>query len=109
MSVLESPTFALNGDAKLHFNYRRNNNASAVYVCQDTYDRELEECYRLSVWEDVHPNEWVDDYIDLVTSDTKLYIIAKFLHSNGNNVRTRTSSVSIDNIRLTDSYGNPLC
>ncbi|VDK63373.1 unnamed protein product [Onchocerca ochengi] len=100
VAILESPTFRLNAAARIHFLYRSETNAS-VFVCHDSISRELDSCFK--VGGDETENGWHHDFMEVLPSDTKFYMVAKLVDSS------KTAHVSIANITVTDVDNNMAC
>ncbi|KAL3982247.1 hypothetical protein ACH3XW_46425 [Acanthocheilonema viteae] len=101
VAVLESPIFRLNTAARIHFLYRNEANASSVFVCHDSINRELDSCFK--VGGDSVGQDWHHDFMEVLPSDTKFYMVAKLIDSSG------SARVSITNITVTDVDNNLAC
>ncbi|VIO86812.1 Uncharacterized protein BM_BM2819 [Brugia malayi] len=101
VAVLESPTFRLNAAARIHFLYRNDANTSVVFVCHDSISRELESCFK--VRGDSAGHGWHHDFMEVLPSDTKFYMVAKLADNS------RSARVSITNITVTDVDNNIAC
>ncbi|VDN02865.1 unnamed protein product [Thelazia callipaeda] len=101
VAILESPTFRLNVAARIHFLYHSEANASSVFVCHDSISRELENCFK--VGGDSTERGWYHDFMEVLPSDTKFYLIAKLTDNS------RSARVSITNITVTDLDNNTAC
>ncbi|VDK71505.1 unnamed protein product [Litomosoides sigmodontis] len=101
VAVLESPTFRLNTAARIHFLYRNEENTSSVFVCHDSINRELDNCFK--VGGDSVGQDWHHDFMEVLPSDTKFYMVAKLVDSS------RSARVSITNITVTDVDNNLVC
>ncbi|CAD5219314.1 unnamed protein product [Bursaphelenchus okinawaensis] len=104
ISILESSVFSLNAPARLHFDYSIMKGRAQVHVCQDSIRQELDQCYAVKNTELVPlDGTFVHDFIEILPSDTKIYIIVKLAE------KERKSSVFIDNLVLTDSENHRIC
>ncbi|EFO19755.2 hypothetical protein LOAG_08736 [Loa loa] len=101
VAVLESPTFRLNAAARIHFLYNSDANTSAVFVCHDSISRELDSCFK--VGGDSAGHGWHHDFMEVLPSDTKFYMVAKLINNS------RSAHVSITNITVTDVDNNIVC
>ncbi|KAK6110550.1 hypothetical protein QQG55_40215 [Brugia pahangi] len=101
VAVLESPTFRLNAAARIHFLYRNDANTSVVFVCHDSISRELDSCFK--VGGDSAGHGWHHDFMEVLPSDTKFYMVAKLADNS------RSARVSITNITVTDVDNNIAC
>ncbi|MFH4974891.1 hypothetical protein AB6A40_001600 [Gnathostoma spinigerum] len=101
VAVLESPTFALNSPARVHFSYRKGE-SSSLFVCHDSFFRELDKCFEVGQ-NSTAITGWIKDFMEIVPSDTKFYFIAK-LQDN-----SRRAKVSVANVTLTDTDDHPIC
>ncbi|CAB3406533.1 unnamed protein product [Caenorhabditis bovis] len=93
--ILESPQFRLNTAARLHFDYKLQGEAN-LFICNDSGTKELESCFKVEGREG-------KDYIELIASDTKVYMIAR-LAENG-----RYGSLEIQKISFTDTSDQMIC
>ncbi|PAV77879.1 hypothetical protein WR25_16529 [Diploscapter pachys] len=87
VAILESSPFHLNTICRLHFNYQLEGDA-LLFVCNDSGAKELENCFKVD-------GRQGDDYIELLPSDTKLYMIARLNGTSG--------SLHLFNAYLSDS------
>ncbi|CAJ0932741.1 unnamed protein product, partial [Mesorhabditis belari] len=97
LAVLESVPFRLNTISRLHFNYKTKGDA-LLYVCNDSAKKELETCFK------VEGNDG-DDYIELLPSDTKVYLIGRLNEESS----TGRGSLKITRLNLTDTIDEPAC
>lgn len=73
-----------------------------MHICQDSIKRELDSCYPLrSVSRE--QDEVVEDFIELLPTDTRVYIIAKL------DALSRKAMIEIDNFELTDTENHKIC
>ncbi|KAM3726164.1 putative competence-damage inducible protein [Dirofilaria immitis] len=101
VAVLESPTFRLNAAARIHFLYHSEVNTSSVFVCYDSISRELDSCFKVGGENIEHG--WRHDFMEVLPSDTKFYMVAKLVDSS------KSARVSITNITVTDVDNNTAC
>ncbi|XGW29266.1 hypothetical protein V3C99_008798 [Haemonchus contortus] len=100
IAILESPVFHLNTIARLHFTYTVEAKAS-FYVCNDSANKELESCFKVEARQG-------DDYIEMLPSDTKVYLIGK-LNENPSANGSRSGRLSIHKLQLTDTQDISAC
>ncbi|CAD6195431.1 unnamed protein product [Caenorhabditis auriculariae] len=93
--ILESPQFHLNTVARLHFTYELQGDV-ALFICNDSGTKELESCFKVD-------GKSGDDYIELLASDTKVYLIARLTEMG------HSGSLSVSRIQLTDTNDTPVC
>uniref|UniRef100_A0A914Z293 MAM domain-containing protein n=1 Tax=Panagrolaimus superbus TaxID=310955 RepID=A0A914Z293_9BILA len=103
VSMLESTSFHLNAAARLHFDYSIVKGFAQIFICEDSVVRELDTCYKVTASKQTEKGEFVHDFIEILPSDIKLYIIVKLEEGS------RKASVRIDNISLTDIENHPIC
>uniref|UniRef100_A0A914Q404 FHA domain-containing protein n=1 Tax=Panagrolaimus davidi TaxID=227884 RepID=A0A914Q404_9BILA len=103
ISMLESTSFHLNAAARLHFDYSIVKGFAQIFICEDSVVRELDTCYKVTSSKQTEKGEFVHDFIEILPSDIKLYIIVKLEEGS------RKASVRIDNISLTDIENHPIC
>lgn len=72
-----------------------------VFVCHDSISRELDSCFK--VGGDSVGQDWHHDFMEVLPSDTKFYMVAKLVNSS------RSARVSITNITVTDVDNNLVC
>ncbi|CAI4226471.1 unnamed protein product [Auanema sp. JU1783] len=95
VAILESVSFHLNTVSRLHFEYLIEGDVT-LFVCNDSAKKELENCYKV---EDKNGK----DYIELLPSDTKIYLIARLTEKGSKGTFT------IDKLHLTDTSDNNAC
>ncbi|CAJ0602456.1 unnamed protein product [Cylicocyclus nassatus] len=100
ISILESPIFHLNTISRLHFNYAIEGDA-VLFVCNDSANKELESCFKVEGREG-------EDYIEMLPSDTKVYLIAK-LAEEGSSSNRRYGKLTINSLQLTDTSDISAC
>uniref|UniRef100_A0A1I7TDD8 MAM domain-containing protein n=1 Tax=Caenorhabditis tropicalis TaxID=1561998 RepID=A0A1I7TDD8_9PELO len=93
--ILESPQFRLNTVARLHFDYKLQGDAN-LFICNDSGTKELESCFKVEGREG-------NDYIELLASDTKVYIISRLSDSG------KSGSLEISKIVFTDTSDQVIC
>ncbi|VDM22371.1 unnamed protein product [Wuchereria bancrofti] len=76
-------------------------NTSVVFVCHDSISRELDSCFK--VGGDSAGHGWHHDFMEVLPSDTKFYMVAKLVDNS------RSARVSITNITVTDVDNNIAC
>ncbi|CAD5226328.1 unnamed protein product [Bursaphelenchus xylophilus] len=104
ISIMESSVFSLNAPARLHFDYSMMKGRAQVHVCQDSIRQELDQCYAVKNTEKVKlDGTFAHDFIEILPSDTKIYIIVKL------GEKEKKSSVFIDNLVLTDIENHRIC
>ncbi|CAJ0574555.1 unnamed protein product, partial [Mesorhabditis spiculigera] len=96
VAVLESVPFRLNTIGRLHFTYATTGDAS-LYVCNDSVKKELESCFKVEGSDG-------EDYIELLPSDTKVYLIGRLSEHS-----LDLGSLRIMNLTLTDTIDEPAC
>ncbi|VDM28201.1 unnamed protein product [Toxocara canis] len=102
VAVLESPRFAINTAARVHFAYQKEVGVSSVFVCQDSVSQELDNCFEVGTNTSTS-TMWTEDFMEILPSDTKFYVFAK-LHDG-----SRKARLSITNLTVTDLDNNPVC
>ncbi len=95
---LPSPGAHFTRESRPPFHFQGGN--ATLFVCQDSAKRELDACFRVNG--ETGLDEWRHDFMEVLPSDTKFYIIAKIADGH-------MSKVYIDNLRLTDLQDNPVC
>lgn len=70
-------------------------------MCHDSVSRELDNCFKVNGNNTSHG--WQHDFMELLPSDTKFYMVAKLVDGSS---RAR---VSITNITVTDVDNNAVC
>ncbi|CAI2350058.1 unnamed protein product [Caenorhabditis sp. 36 PRJEB53466] len=93
--ILESPQFRLNTVARLHFDYKLLGDAN-LFICNDSGTKELESCFKVEGREG-------NDYIELLASDTKVYIISRLSESG------KSGALEISKIVFTDTSDQAIC
>ncbi|KAK6024189.1 hypothetical protein OSTOST_10004 [Ostertagia ostertagi] len=93
IAILESPVFHLNTIARLHFTYTVEGDV-VFFVCNDSANKELESCFKVE-------GRQGEDYIEMLPSDTKVYLIAKLTDSPTAS-GSRSGRLSIHKLQLTD-------
>ncbi|PIC34811.1 hypothetical protein B9Z55_014358 [Caenorhabditis nigoni] len=93
--ILESPQFRLNTVARLHFDYRLQGDAN-LFICNDSGTKELESCFKVEGREG-------NDYIELLASDTKVYIISRLSETG------KSGSLEVSKIVFTDTSDQAIC
>lgn len=101
VAMLESPIFHLNAPARLHFDFAISKGKANLNVCQDSVMRELANC--IAIFTAGQTNGWEHDYVDILTTDRKLYLVTK-LHDP-----TGKASIQLDNFVLTDVGNHRIC
>uniref|UniRef100_A0A7E5A1W2 MAM domain-containing protein n=1 Tax=Panagrellus redivivus TaxID=6233 RepID=A0A7E5A1W2_PANRE len=102
VAMLESSPFRLNAPARFHFDYSIDRGMAQIFICEDSVNRELDNCYKVTNATS-STETFVHDYIEVLPSDTKIYIIVKLEKSS------RKANVRIDNIVLTDVDNHQIC
>lgn len=100
ISILESPVFHLNTISRLHFNYTIEGEAT-LFVCNDSANKELESCFKVE-------GRHGEDYIEMLPSDTKVYLIAKLTDPTPT-YAPRSGRLSIHRLQLTDTLDINAC
>ncbi|EYB94265.1 hypothetical protein Y032_0173g392 [Ancylostoma ceylanicum] len=100
ISILESPIFHLNTISRLHFNYTVDGEV-VLFVCNDSANKELESCFKVE-------GRQGEDYIEMLPSDTKVYLIAK-LADPTNATAPRSGRLTIHKLQLTDTSDINAC
>ncbi|KIH64168.1 hypothetical protein ANCDUO_05526 [Ancylostoma duodenale] len=100
ISILESPIFHLNTISRLHFNYTVDGEV-VLFVCNDSANKELESCFKVE-------GRQGEDYIEMLPSDTKVYLIAK-LADPVNATAPRSGRLTIHKLQLTDTSDINAC
>ncbi|WKY05964.1 hypothetical protein Q1695_006289 [Nippostrongylus brasiliensis] len=100
ISILESPVFHLNTIARLHFNYTVEGDA-VFFVCNDSANKELESCFKVE-------GRQGEDYIEMLPSDTKVYLIAKLAEGPSTGAR-RFGRLNLHRLQLTDTQDINAC
>ncbi|CAK5051203.1 unnamed protein product [Meloidogyne enterolobii] len=100
VAILESPIFHLNTPARLHFDYFVSKGPAKLHFCQDSVMRDLSSCFIISA--DGETFGWKHDFIEVLPTDRKLYLIAR-LDGKGR------ANVQIDNLELTDIMDHSIC
>ncbi|VDN55783.1 unnamed protein product [Dracunculus medinensis] len=91
--ILESPNFALNAPARLHFFYQKVE-SSSLFFCHDSLNRELDGCFEVNSHN--KNSTWHHDFVKILPSDAKIYFIGKLRDG------FRKGQISIANITLTN-------
>ncbi|KAF7638170.1 hypothetical protein Mgra_00002396 [Meloidogyne graminicola] len=100
VAILESPIFNLNTQARLHFDYFVSKGPAKLHICQDSIINDLSSCFVISTEGETFG--WKHDFIEVLPTDKKLYLIAR-LDGKGK------ANVQIDNLELTDVMDNRIC
>ncbi|CAK5066845.1 unnamed protein product [Meloidogyne enterolobii] len=100
VAILESPIFHLNTPARLHFDYFVSKGPAKLHFCQDSVMRDLSSCFIISAEGETFG--WKHDFIEVLPTDRKLYLIAR-LDGKGR------ANVQIDNLELTDIMDHSIC
>uniref|UniRef100_A0A1I8BMJ0 MAM domain-containing protein n=1 Tax=Meloidogyne hapla TaxID=6305 RepID=A0A1I8BMJ0_MELHA len=100
VAILESPIFHLNTPARLHFDYFVSKGPAKLHICQDSVMRDLSSCFIISA--EGETLGWKHDFIEVLPTDRKLYLIAR-LEGKGR------ANVQIDNLELTDVMDHSIC
>ncbi|KAI6224418.1 MAM domain and Concanavalin A-like lectin/glucanases superfamily domain-containing protein [Aphelenchoides fujianensis] len=104
VAMLESTPFRLNAPARLHFDYAITKGAAQLHVCQDSIRQELDSCYTVVNAENAPARGvFVHDFIEVLPSDTKLYVIARL------EAGSRKASIFVDNLELTTVENQKIC
>ncbi|KAK5981187.1 MAM domain-containing protein [Trichostrongylus colubriformis] len=100
IAILESPVFHLNTIARLHFTYTVEGEV-VFFVCNDSANKELESCFKVEGRDG-------EDFIEMLPSDTKVYLIAK-LSDSPIITESRSGQLSIHRLQLTDTQDINAC
>uniref|UniRef100_A0A0K0CY33 MAM domain-containing protein n=1 Tax=Angiostrongylus cantonensis TaxID=6313 RepID=A0A0K0CY33_ANGCA len=90
------------GHTCLYESSKIQNSAQAVlFVCNDSANKELESCFKVEGREG-------EDYIEMLPSDTKVYLIAKLADRSNNSV-PRSGRLTLHRLQLTDTLDINAC
>ncbi|KAJ1373605.1 hypothetical protein KIN20_036066 [Parelaphostrongylus tenuis] len=117
ISILESPTFHLNTISRLHFNYAMEVGIFSSSLLRNEILHHREKlCFSSATtvqtksWKAVFKVEGRkgEDYIEMLPSDTKVYLIAKLAEGSDNSV-SRSGRLTIHRLQLTDTLDTNAC
>ncbi|CEF59737.1 MAM domain and Concanavalin A-like lectin/glucanases superfamily domain-containing protein [Strongyloides ratti] len=111
IAMLASPIFSLNTQGRFHFDYKIYEGNVDIFVCQDSVKRSFDTCFKVSSNTKKNKekydidNNWKHEYVDILPSDIRLYIVVKFSEES----LFHRARIAIDNLILRDVENNDIC